>query len=79
MNIMNYGLQEKYDQLKRYGDILHNMKTIIDWDKIRFILNDLYANYTKKGGRPNYDPVLMVKILFLHSVYGIVDNTIERD
>ncbi len=30
MDIMNYGLREKYDQLKRFGDRLSDMKTIVD-------------------------------------------------
>ncbi len=79
MDIMNYGLREKYDQLKRFGDRLSDMKTIVDWERIRPILNDLYINNTEKGGRSNYDPILMVKILFLQSIYGIVDESIEKE
>jgi IS5 family transposase len=79
MDIMNYGLREKYDQLKRFGDRLSDMKTAIEWERIRPILNDLYANNTERGGRPNYDPILMVKILFLQSIYGIVDESVEKE
>ena len=77
MDLMNYGLKEKYDQFKKYGDRLSDMKNIIDWNSVRPLLNDLYTNNTENGGRPNYDPVLMVKILFLQSVYGIVDESVE--
>ena len=79
MDIMNYGLRKKYDQLKRFGDRLSDMKTVIEWERIRPLLNDLYINNTEKGGRSNYNPILMVKILFLQSIYGIVDESIEKE
>ena len=53
------------------------MKDIIDWDRIKPILSDLYRNDTEKGGRPNFDPVFMVKNMFLQSLYGLVDETME--
>ncbi len=77
MDIMNYGLREKYGQLKKFGDRLSDMKSIIDWDRIKPLLSDLYRNDTEKGGRPNFDPVFMVKIMFLQSVYGMVDEAME--
>ena len=65
--------------MKRFGDRLSDMKTVIEWERIRPLLNDLYINNTEKGGRSNYDPILMVKILFLQSIYGIVDESIEKE
>ncbi len=41
MGIMNYGLREKYEQLKKLGDRLSVMKKVIDWDRIIF-LQSLY-------------------------------------
>ena len=63
MDIVNYGLREKYDQLKGFGDRLSDMKNMIDWDRIKTLLPDLYSNDTERGGRPNFDPAFMVKIL----------------
>ncbi len=77
MDIMNYGLREKYEQLKKFGDRLSDMKIIIDWDRISPMLNDLYRNDTEKGGRPNFDPVFMIRIMFLQSLYGLVDEAME--
>jgi len=34
-------------------------------DRIKDILTDLYNNDTEKAGRPNYEPVLVVKTLLL--------------
>ena len=79
MDIVNYGLHEKYDQLKKFGDKLSDMKNMIDWNQIRPMLNDLYRNGTQAGGRPNFDPVFMVKIMFLQSLYGLVDEAMERE
>lgn len=79
MDIVNYGLHEKYDQLKKFGDKLSDMKNMIDWNQFRPILDDLYRNDTQAGGRPNFDPVFMVKIMFLQSLYGLVDEAMERE
>ena len=49
------------------------MKDIIDWDRIKPLLSDLYRNHTKKGGRPNFDLLFMMKIILLQSLYGLVD------
>ncbi len=43
------------------------------------MLADLYRNDTELGGRPNNDPVLMVKILFLQSTYNLVDEAKEKE
>ena len=48
------------------------MKDIIDWNEIKPLLSELYRNDTEKRGRPNFDPVIMVKIMFLQSLYGLV-------
>ena len=77
MDIMNYGLREKYEQLKKFGDRLSDMKDIMDWDRIKPLLSELYRNDTEKGCRPNFDPVFMVKIMFLQSLYGLVDEAKE--
>ena len=43
------------------------------------MLSDLYENDTEKGGRKNYDPIIMVKILLLQQWYSLSDPQIERD
>ena len=51
MDIMNYGLREKYEQLKKFGDRLSDMNDTIDWDRIKPLLSDLYKKDTEKGGQ----------------------------
>ena len=79
MDIMYYGLREKYEQLKKFGDRLFRHEDIIDWDRIKPFLSDLYKNDTENGGRPNFDPVSMIKIMFFQSLYGLVDETMESE
>jgi hypothetical protein len=78
MDIMNYGLREKYDQLKMFWDRLADMKGI-DGERIKPILNDLAMNDTERGGRPDFDPVFMVRMLFLQLLYGLVDEAMEME
>ena len=42
-------------------------------------MSDLYENDTDKGGRANYDPILMVKILLLQQWYNLSDHQVERE
>jgi len=68
MDIMNYGLRKKYEQLKKFGDRFSDMKNVIQWDRIKPLLSDLYNNDIEKGGRPNFDPVFTVKIMIPESL-----------
>ena len=61
------------------GDPLTGISDRIDFERIRPILSDLFMNDTEKGGRPNYDPVLMVKILLLQQWYNLSDPLVERE
>ena len=79
MNIVNYGMSEKYNEFARYGDRLSDMGKQIDWESLRPIFDDLYRNGTDKGGRPNADPIIMVKILFLQSIYNLVDEQVGKE
>ena len=79
MDLVNYGLRERYEQLKKRGDKLAEIKNVIDWESLRPLLKDLFTNDTDQGGRPNYDEILMVKILFLQAIYNIVDESMETE
>ena len=71
-------LRQEYQKLAQLGDRLAAAEHQLDWERFRPILTDLYANDTEKGGRPNHDPVLMVKLLVLQSWYGLGDEETER-
>lgn len=50
MDLVNYGLRERYQQLKKRGDKLDDIKRIIDWEGLRPLLTDLFTNDTDQGG-----------------------------
>jgi len=74
-----YLLQNEYRKLEKLGDRLAKADTIIDWERFRPIVRDLYRNDTELGGRPNQDEVVMVKILVLQQWYGLSDEEAERE
>ena len=79
MNLLQSGFPEWYKEIEALGDPLSVIGDRIDFERIRPMLSDLYDNNTDKGGRPNYDPVLMVKILLLQQWYNLSDPQTERE
>ena len=79
MNLLQSSFPEWYKEIEALGDPLTGISDRIDFERIRPILSDLYDNNTEKGGRPNYDPVLMVKILLLQHWYNLSDPQVERE
>ena len=78
MNLYHTGLSELYKEIETLGDPLTGISDRIDLERIRPILSDLYENDTEKGGRPNYDPILMVKILLLQQWYNLPDPRLKE-
>ena len=79
MNLYHTGLSELYREIEALGDPLTGISDRIDFERIRPILSDLYENDTEKGGRPNYDLILMVKILLLQQWYNLSEPQVERE
>ena len=79
MNLFQTGLSELYKEIESLGDPLTGISDRIDFERIRPILSSLYENDTEKCGKPNYDPILMVKILLLQQWYNLSDPQIERE
>ena len=50
---------------RELGDRLAKVDGLIDWEAFRPIISPMYCNRTPKGGRPNVDEVMMVKLLVL--------------
>ena len=75
---MDFGLNEAYERKKKLGDPLNEIGSLIDWEAFRPILYGMYRNHTERGGRPNKDEVLMLKLLVLQQWYGLSDPELER-
>ncbi|EQD42285.1 transposase IS4 family protein, partial [mine drainage metagenome] len=77
-NIVDYGLREAYSSMK-IMDKLKEIDPMIDWGSLRPIVKKLFRNDTGKGGRPNIDETVMIKTLFLQSIYNLSDESMERE
>jgi IS5 family transposase len=78
-SFMSYGLRQAYDRLSKLGDPLAGVNTLLEWERFRPIADELYDNKTVKGGHPNIDCVLMIKILVLQHWYSLSDQRMERE
>jgi IS5 family transposase len=71
-------LRKAYQNVEKNGDRLAQVEGLLDWEAFRPIASGLYDNKGPKGGRPNVDEVLMVKLLVLQAWYGLSDPELER-
>ncbi|MDP2934275.1 MAG: IS5 family transposase [bacterium] len=72
-SLVNFALKEKYAKVKKLRSRLENMDKIIDWNK--FLA--LFPERESTVGRPNYNKILLLKILFLQGWYGLSDEELE--
>ena len=78
-SFISYGLRKAYDRLAKLGDPLAGVNTLIGWERFRPIAEELYDNKTERGGHPNIDCVMMIKILVLQQWYSFSDQRMERE
>jgi len=74
----SFSLRRLYGKIHKLGDRLARIEPLIDWEAFRPIVAGLYDNRGPKGGRPNVDEVVMVKMLVLQSWNGLSDPELER-
>ena len=74
----SYLLRKLYKETAKHGDKLAETEPLIDWNKFTPIIQPIYNNQSPSGGRPNMNPVLMVKLLVLQAWYGLSDPELER-
>ncbi|GAB6055646.1 hypothetical protein JCM15415_09620 [Methanobacterium movens] len=51
---------------------------LIDWEAFRPVIRDMHDYQSERGGRPNNDEIVMIKMLVLQSWYGLSDPELER-
>lgn len=76
--LTDFTLREEYRKVKKLGDRLAEVDSLINWEAFRPIIGDMYKNNTEKGGRPNIDEVVMFKLLVLQEWHGLSDPELER-
>ena len=73
----SYILKQQYQKVAALGDKLSRVDELVNWHPFRKIVSGIYDNTSSKGGRPNTDPVLMIKLLLLQAWYNLSDQELE--
>lgn len=71
---------EKMESLNNYRDPLSKINSVIDFELFRKeleILTQYKIRDPKKGGRPAYDVVLMMRVLIIQHLYNLSDDETE--
>lgn len=72
-NLVDFALREKYEKVKKLRTRLEDMNKLLDWNRFLALFPDKETNM----GRPEYEKILKLKILFLQSWYTISDEEME--
>lgn len=73
-----FDLDDRLAQLEQLGDPLPKLDRVVNWNGFRPALRKLRKKVDpRKGGRPPYDDVLMLKILVLQQLYNLSDDQTE--
>lgn len=73
-----FSLPEMYESI-RSKDFLPEIYCSIDWESMSPMIRSLFHNNTKKGGRPSSDEIVMIKTLFIHGLFSIVDEKLGKE
>jgi len=73
----SFTLRRLYRKIHKLGNRLARIEPLIDWEAFRPIISPIYDNKTPRGGRPNVDEVVMVKLLVLQQWYGLSDGVVR--
>src|SRR5512137_1234448 len=76
--LIDFAMRAEYARIKALGDDLCEIGSQIDWELFRFLEPLMYKNKTSRGGRPNVDIVIMIKLLVLQCWFGLSDPELER-
>jgi len=81
MEMKQLGFFDESNRLKKLsqlGDSLEKLDKVINWEMFRRILDEAFRKEPKGvGGRPQYDYVLLFKILILQRIYNLGDDQTE--
>jgi len=72
-SLTDFALREKYSKVQKLRSRLEEMNKLFNWEKFASLFP---ANGTTVG-RPEYNPILKIKCLFLQSWYTLSDEELE--
>jgi len=77
MSFSSFFLSQKYQKVAALGNRLGEIEKIIDWEKFRPIITDIFKDDLIEGGRPHTDEVILIKLLVLQQWHGLSDYELE--
>jgi len=61
-----------------HNETLARVEKLVEWKVLRAIMAPVYKD-PSKGGRPGFDPVMMLKLLLLEQWYGLSDVRVVEE
>jgi IS5 family transposase len=77
--LIDFAILKEYERVKKRGDKLVEIGSMIEWEPFRAILDPIFKNKGENGGRPNIDVVIMLKLLVIQQWKGLSDPALERE
>jgi IS5 family transposase len=76
--LIDFSIMHEYNKnVLLRGDKLLSISGLVDWKRFSPIADGLYKNNTGRGGRPNIDIIIMIKLLLLQEMFGLSDPQLE--
>jgi len=76
--LIDFSIMQEYNEnVLTRGDKLSAISKLVKWNAFLPIGASLYKNNTERGGRPNIDIIIMIKLLILQQLYGLSDPQLE--
>jgi IS5 family transposase len=75
--LIDFAIKTEYARIKEIRGDLCEIGSQIDWERFRVLEPLIYKNKTSRGGRPNIDIVIMIKLLALQHWFGLSDPELE--
>ena len=72
-NLVDFALQAKFEKVKKLRNNLDEINKLFNWRKFL----KYFPTKSSFVGRPEYEKILMIKILFLQGCYGLSDEEME--
>jgi len=77
MSFSSFFLSQNYQKVAAQGNRLGEIEKIIDWEKFRPIITDIFKDDLIEGGRPHTDEIILIKLLVLQQWHGLSDYELE--
>jgi len=73
-----FTVEDRFASLSKCGDPLERLNTVVPWEEFRPVLHRAMRKERKsEAGRKPFDYVMMLKVLFLESLYNLSDDQME--